>query len=83
MKDTKIRNIMEVKLENSFWKGYRNFAGKSNQKKVQEDIMKGLGVTRSASFSNRLKGRVNHSPAERTHIERVFKKYGVTEVWGD
>lgn len=49
--------------------------------KVREEIMSALGINRTA-FYQRLRGETEPKVSEAVAIEKVFKKYGVTKIWG-
>ena len=51
-------------------------------KAVKQEIMQILGVTTEASFHNYKRGRLIPDRLEAEQIENVFRKYGITEIWG-
>jgi hypothetical protein len=65
----------------SFQKGYGQIAG-DLQPEVKSKIMKTLNITTLAGFLRRLYGDVEPKISEAEAIEKIFAKYGVTEVWG-
>ncbi len=74
---------------NAFVKGYnsiftREMVGPSLARLAMIDISNALkegGLTQT-NLSRRKNGLVNHTPSERTAIEKVFLNYGVSDPWG-
>lgn len=65
----------------SFLKGW----GQVKQKdapKVQEALMEALSITTRQAFRLRMLGFIEPKMTEIHAIESVFKKYGITEIWG-
>lgn len=50
---------------------------------VRAEIMTALDITTRSSWAARLNGTVEPKVSEAQEIERVFAKYGVTDIWGD
>lgn len=66
----------------SFQRGFDNLP-KKNVKEVKFELMKVLNITSSPAWYDRLHGRVEPRVTEVERIEEVFRRYGVTEIWGD
>ena len=49
----------------------------------REQLMKALGLTSTPPFYQRLNGKVEPKVTEAEAIERIFARYGITEVWGE
>jgi len=49
---------------------------------VKIEIMKIFNIISDAAWQRRLKGRVIPNAEQMAEVEAVFKKYGVTKVWG-
>lgn len=70
--------------------GRENFAfvrgfSQVKQKDIQalkSEILKELGLKTRVSWYNRLYGNVEPKISEAQAIEKIFKKYGIKEVWG-
>lgn len=65
----------------SFLKGW----GQVKQKdapKVQEALMEALSITTRQAFRLRMLGSIEPKMTEIHAIENVFKKYGITKIWG-
>lgn len=65
----------------SFRKGFGQIQYK-DAKIVRKEIMEALNVKTSQSFRNRLKGNTVPTVIEKENIEKIFNKYGVTDIWG-
>lgn len=50
--------------------------------KVREEIMAALGLTSRDGFYKRLRGEFEPKVSEAVAIEKVFEKYGITNIWG-
>lgn len=68
-------------IEFSFLKGW-NQLRQMDVDAVKEEIMNALGITTAPNFYRRLRGEVEPRVTEHQAIENVFKKYGITEIWG-
>lgn len=68
--------------EFSFQKGWGKVTV-SQAKEVRAEIMSKLGITSNSNWLQRLKGRVEPKVSEAKAIEDVFKKNGITEIWGE
>lgn len=68
---------------NAFEVGKREAIARGGEiwQKVEAELMEKLHVKRRAFF-NRISGGVVHTEFEREGIERVFRSYGITEIWG-
>lgn len=65
----------------SFRKGLGQVKNKDVQA-VKNEIMEALGLTTRYGWHKRLDGKVEPKITEAEAIEAIFKKYGVTKVWG-
>ncbi len=68
--------------EFSFQKGWGQVTV-GQAKQVKEEIMKKLGIKANSNWLQRLKGNVEPRISEAQAIESVFKKYGITDIWGE
>lgn len=66
----------------SFKKGYRKLRV-CDVENFRADAMKTLGDITEQTFRNRLNGKVVPRMDEVNAIETLFKKYGVTDIWGE
>ena len=67
-------------MKYSFRKGYRQLTI-DEAPAVREEIIDKLGIKRTAFYS-RLRGEVEPKVSEYLTIERIFKKRGISEIWG-
>lgn len=51
-------------------------------KTVKEEIKSILGITTDQGWYKRLYGLVTPNIREMQDIEKIFSKYGITDVWG-
>lgn len=51
-------------------------------KKVKKELMEVLDIKSKPAWLNRLRGNVEPKVSEASAIETVFKKYGITKIWG-
>jgi hypothetical protein len=49
---------------------------------VRAEIMDALGVMTLQSFRSHMNGKILHNDAEIARIDAIFRKYGITDVWG-
>lgn len=49
---------------------------------VKKEIMSGLGITTRAAWGQRLNGKTEPKLPEKEFIEKVFRRYGIIDVWG-
>lgn len=49
---------------------------------IRTEIMAELGIKSRVAFYKRMNGDVEHTRAEAMAIESVFKKRGITHIWG-
>lgn len=68
--------------EFSFQKGWGQVTV-GQAKQVKEEIMKKLNIKANSNWLQRLKGNVEPRISEAQAIESVFKKYGITDIWGE
>ena len=52
-------------------------------KEVRAQLMEVCGVRYPSSFYYRLKGKCEPTFSEGLEVERIFKKYGITDIWGE
>ena len=50
---------------------------------VKQAIMEALKIGTRASWLSRLNGKVEPKVSEAEAIEKIFKQYGITKVWGE
>ena len=50
---------------------------------VKQAIMDAIGIQTRASWLSRLNGKVEPKVSEAEAIEGIFKKYGITKIWGN
>ena len=67
--------------EFSFHKGWSQVKN-GDVTNCRKELMEALGITTRMAFLLRLKGKVEPRVSEAQAIERVFAKYGVTDIWG-
>lgn len=65
----------------SFKKGYSQVR-QIDAPVVKERIMNSLGLTTRAAWRQRLLGIVEPKVSEAEAIEKIFKEFGITEIWG-
>lgn len=68
--------------KSSFLKGY-NQVQRKDMVAVRTEIMSVLNFKDRQAFYARLHGKVEPRVSEAEAIEAVFKKYGITEIWGN
>ena len=66
----------------SFQKGYGLVRSK-DQPAVKKEIMSALSITSRPAWGARLNGIIEPKISEAHAIEAIFKKYGVTDPWGE
>lgn len=67
--------------EFAFEKGFSCVMYKDVQA-VRKEIMDALHITTYIQFRRRLKGEIIPRVTEKENIEKIFRKYGVKEIWG-
>lgn len=67
--------------ENSFALGWSQVTV-GNMQVIKNRIMHAFGINSRASWSSRVRGLYNLTPAERMAVEIIFADYGITRVWG-
>lgn len=50
---------------------------------VKSDIMQALCISSRPAWLARLNGTIEPKVSEAQAIEDIFKKYGVSDIWGD
>lgn len=66
---------------NSFKKGVEDVKHRY-RRDIRDELKKVLGIVSDVQYYKRMRGEVDHTPAERIGIETVFAKYGVKRPWG-
>lgn len=66
----------------SFSKGWGQVT-QNDSKQVKSEIMKALKINTRAGWGQRLRGDVEPRVSEAKAIEEIFKKRGITKVWGE
>jgi hypothetical protein len=64
-----------------FKKGYDKVPG-GMQPELKVELMKGLNIKTRAAWLKRLRGEVEPTVSEAQLIEKIFRKHGITDVWG-
>ena len=68
--------------EYSFRKGW-NQVRRKDTRKVKAEIMLVFGISARMSWLRHLNGLVEPKISEYNKINSIFRKYGITEVWGE
>ncbi|MDR0620254.1 MAG: hypothetical protein LBG17_10225 [Bacteroidales bacterium] len=76
-----MKETLAVKEKRIFQRGWMAVSQK-NAAKVRGKLKAAMGVTTHQSFRDRMNGKVFLSEAEIKEIEAIFKKFGVTDIWG-
>ena len=63
-------------------KGYMQIR-KCDEEKFRAEFMEMFGLRSRLSFYNRINGRTEPKLSEIQKISALFKKYGVTDIWGE
>ena len=50
---------------------------------VKQELMDALNINSRNSFYERTIGKIEPRVSEHNAIEAIFKKYGITDVWGE
>ena len=66
----------------SFKKGWNQLTAK-DQAQVRSQIMRALGIQSIPSFYPRLNGAIEPKVTEAEAIEKIFKKRGIKNIWGN
>ena len=75
------RKIIEINAKYSFRKGYDSLK-RIEQPLVRKEIMQAFNLKTAVTFYDRMKGKVIPRMDEKEVIESIFKKYGITKIWG-
>lgn len=69
---------------NAFYKGMHEISARSRLEaaRIRKEIREVLGGIQRAQYYNRQNGYTKHTPAERSAIERIFRKHKVADPWG-
>lgn len=70
------------KQQFSFSKGWGQVK-LNDSKQVKSEIMNALKINTRAGWGQRLRGEVEPRVSEAKAIEDIFKKRGITKVWGE
>jgi hypothetical protein len=73
---------MKMDKRFSFKKGFGQVKNK-DVPAVKREIKEALGIESRYAWGKRLKGEVEPKITEVEAIETIFKKYGVTKIWGE
>ena len=73
---------MPNKTNFSFKKGW-NQLSVPQTREVRDKIIKALDLKFRTSFYYRLNGRCEPTVSEAKKIERIFSKYGISDIWGE
>lgn len=65
----------------SFQPGWQQLT-KKQAVAVRTAIKEGLNITTNGGFYKRMRGEGEPTVSEAAIIERAFKKYGITNIWG-
>jgi hypothetical protein len=68
--------------EYSFRKGW-NQVRKKDAKKIKAEIMTAFEIRGRMSWIRHLNGTIEPKISEYKKINSIFRKYGITEVWGE
>ena len=55
----------------------------NDTEKVKKEIMEALKIVTRQAWANRRDGKTGLLVDEKEAIENIFKKYGVTKIWGE
>lgn len=72
---------MENQKQFAFERGWENAKAK-DQPAIKAEIMKALNLTTEVAFMQRRRGVIEHRITEYKAIVGVFKRYGITDIWG-
>ena len=73
---------MTIMANYAFKKGWDQVP-KGKAAKVKAAIKTALGITGDATFYNRMKGTPEPTVSEYNAIAGVFRRYGISNPWGD
>jgi hypothetical protein len=73
--------MLKAEKKYPFKKGYDKVPG-GIQPNVKAELMKVLNIKTRAAWLKRLKGEVEPTVSEAQNIEKVFRKHGITDIWG-
>lgn len=76
------RKIVPGREKYAFLRGF-NQVPVAYASKVRDEILRVLKLNNRVSWYQRLYGNIEPKMTEAKAIEKVFFKYGITEVWGD
>jgi transcriptional regulator with XRE-family HTH domain len=64
-----------------FCKGYGQLQIKDKDSAYKE-LWSALGVSSRTALSQYRRGKIEPKASQAEAVEKVFKKYGITEIWG-
>ena len=70
-----------MKNSNSFKKGFKQIKN-GDIRTVRQKLMEALSIKASSTWYSRLYGKVIPNKVEIEKIEKIFAKYGITDIWG-
>jgi len=73
---------MEQTNKYSFKKGFGQVQNK-DLPAIRIELMKALGVANRMSLSLYLNGKIEPKVGQADAVTKVFKKYGIIEIWGE
>ena len=73
--------MLKAEKKYPFKKGFDKVPGGS-QPGVKAALMKVLNIKTRAAWLKRLKGEVEPTVSEFQAIEKVFRRHGITDIWG-
>ncbi len=72
----------KVKAENSFKRGWLKVP-KGKLAEVKSDLIGIFEITSKSGWFAKLDGRTVLKQIEKDAVEQVFKKYNITDIWGE
>ncbi|HPD25021.1 MAG TPA: hypothetical protein PK285_11540 [Bacteroidales bacterium] len=63
-----------------FEKGWKQVQLK-DVSKIKRELMDAFGINNNVSFLKRLKGDIEPKISQVEEIEKIFHKYGITDIW--
>lgn len=71
-----------IKRKYSFKKGWNNLRVGDRQK-AKEELKRALSISNDGSFRNYRRGIHYMTASQYLNVEKVFKKFNVTEIWDE
>lgn len=72
---------MGEKYTAGFHKGWNQLRLMDTQQ-AQKELMDALGIKNKMSWNKYRNGQIEPKASQAAKVEEVFKKYGITNVWG-